>query len=257
MRTISPIALACAVLASLAVAEEPPAAQPTPAAAPRADLGPANDLVRNGAYAEAEKVLRELQQSHPDDPRILLMRGELLLALEQPAEAIPLLRRCIEIDPVRPRAHFQLGTALQATGDPDAALAAYAEELALAEDPRVKVMAHLNRSVILQQKGDRTTAADELSAVLELDPGRREVYGDLANLLLEAGRLDEAAAILDRGLGAGFRSAAHFNTLGSRYYSAGSPDKALTAFRRALEIDPTPDPEAARIAEHIRKAGSR
>jgi tetratricopeptide (TPR) repeat protein len=230
------------------------AQEPAPSPATRADLGPANDLVRSGAYAEAEKVLRELQQSHPDDPRILLMRGELLIALDKPAEAIALLRRCIEIDPGRPRAHFQLATALQATGDPEGALAAYAQELPLTEDPRVQVMAHLNRAVILQGKGDRTAAADELRVVLELDPERREVYGDLANLLLEAGRLDEAAAILDQGLGAGFRSAPHFNTLGSRYYGAGSPEKALLAFERALEIDPHPDPEAARIAERIRKA---
>jgi tetratricopeptide (TPR) repeat protein len=249
------LALSLATLAAPTLAQEPPAGEPAQPQASRADLGPANDLVRSGAYAEAERVLAELQATHPDDPRILLMRGELLLALDRPDEAVSLLRRCIELDPVRERAHFQLGSALRATGDAQGALAAYGSELALTEDARVKVMAHLNRSVILQGLQDPAAAAAELRAALELDPTRMEAYGDLFHILLEAGRLDEAAEVLERGLAAGFRSAPHFHALGARHFGAGAHEKAAAAFRQALEINPDLAETVRSLATTLDKLG--
>ncbi len=219
-----------------ALAED--AAPPAEAAPPRADLTLANDLVRTGSYAEAEKILTALQAEFPEDSRVLLMRGEVLLALQRAAEALPLLQRCAEIDPARPRLHFQLGTALQATGDVPGAIAAFGREIEVNEDPRVRVLARLNRSLLLEGQQDWLTAAAELEAAIQLEPTRLEAYGDLATLYMKAARLDDASRALVAGHAAGFRSASHLYSVGARYLQEHAYGPASEAFRSALEIDP-------------------
>ena len=209
--------------------EEPPAGP---------DLGAANELVRAGNFSEAETLLAAIQGEFPDDPQLTLMRGEVLLALGRFDDALPVLRRSAEIDGDRPRVNFQLATALQVTGDRQGALDAFARELEFNQDTSVQVMVRLNRSVLLEQARDWAASAEELEQVLALEPGRTEVYGDVAALYLQAGELELAARSLDRGAGVGFRSAGHFYSLGARYYDKKSYEQAVQAFRQALEIDP-------------------
>ena len=56
--------------------------------AQRADLSEANALVAESDYAGAESLLAGLQQEYPDDPALLLLRGELLLALGKVLSAL-------------------------------------------------------------------------------------------------------------------------------------------------------------------------
>lgn len=229
------LVLACAVCPALAQdTAQDEAEDPT-----RADLSEARDHVLGGEFAEADSVLAELQQQHPDDPALLLMRGEVLLALGRPEQALPHLRRTLELDAERPRAHFQLGTALAATGDRPAALQAFARELELTSDPAIQVLARLNRSLLFHQDKQLREAAGELEAVLVLQPERSEAYGDLASLYLEDGRTEEAAQALESGAGVGFRSAHHYYSLGSRCFKNKAYEPAAVAFTRALEVDPT------------------
>jgi len=205
----------------------------------RADLTEVNELVLEGAYAEAEAMLAAIQEEFPDDPRVLMMRGEVLLALGRMDDALPELRRCVEIDPERPRLNFQLATALQAVGDHPGAVEAFGREIELNDDPQIKVMAHLNRYVLREQEKDWSGAVDELEAVLALDPTRLEVYGEIASIHLKAGRLDDASARLKAGMEAGFRSARHMYSLGARYLKEKAYAPAAEAFGTALEIDPS------------------
>jgi tetratricopeptide (TPR) repeat protein len=205
---------------------------------PRADLTEAIERIRDGDFAAAEEGLAPLQEQFPDDPRLLFMRGEVLLALSRPADALPLLERVAELDGARPRVHFQLATARQLNGDRSGALTAFAKEIETNDDVQVRVMARLNRALLLEQGQDWSGAAAELEAVLELDPERLEVYGDMASFQLRAGELDKAASSLERGFANGFRSARHHHILGARYYENKAFDAAIRAFRQAIEIDP-------------------
>jgi tetratricopeptide (TPR) repeat protein len=237
--------LAVFLLVSLVVAASAGATEVDPGAAGaastpggRADLGAVNEMVRAQDYAGAEQALGALEGQFPDDPRVLLLRGELLLALGRPADALVRLERCAGIDPSRPRLNFQLGAAYQTMGRGAEAIAAYGREIEINQDPAVQVLARLNRAVLHEQAKDTGSAAAELEAVLALEPTRLEVYGDLASLYLESGRVDDAARCLADGRAAGFRSAGHMYSLGMRYLSANSPGPAADAFRIALEIDP-------------------
>jgi tetratricopeptide (TPR) repeat protein len=206
--------------------------------APSADLSEANELVRAGDYAQADEALEQILTEFPDDPSALLMRGEVLLVLGRFPDAQSLLAKCAELDPERERVHFQLATALQNTGDIDEALEHYAKEIELNDDEEVKIMSRLNRSFLLGKQGQWSKAAAELEAVLEIDPDRPEIYGDLATLYLQSGKLDETFDALRRGLEAGFSSSQHFYVLGSRYYRDDLYEKAADAFAQALATNP-------------------
>lgn len=201
-------------------------------------LDQARSMVRAGDHPGADAALAAYLTEHPDDPVALLLRGEVLLLLARPAEARPLLEHCVEIEPARPRVHFQLAAALSALGEQERAIEHYGKEIELTQDPAIKGMARLNRSMIYQKEARWLDAAAELEALIQLDAQRREAYGDLAGLYLHADELDNAARTLDRGLEAGFSSAGHFCALGARYYRQGALDKAIAAYTKALTIEP-------------------
>jgi tetratricopeptide (TPR) repeat protein len=225
----------CAVaLVGQGIAATPPAEQK---AAPRADLSEVNAAVRSSDWAKADELLAGLLEQSPDDPAALLMRGEVLLALGKPAEARPFLERALAADPARERTNFQLATVLEGAGEPEAALEHFAREIELTSTNEIKVLAQLNRSVLFAKLGRTAEAAAALEAALALDPDRPQVYGDLATYYLELGRLDEAAATLERGFEqGGFSSAQHYYVLGTRYYQESAYDKAIGAFEQALAL---------------------
>lgn len=226
------------VTAQEATPSPSPQAAPTPSPAP-ADLTQVKELVRAQQYADAERLTGELLQEHPDDPRLLALRGELLLALGRAKDAIDPLRRAAELAPDRPRVHFQLGSALTATGDDAGALEAFASELGVSQDKEVLVLAHLNRALLLERRGEKAGAAAELASVLEVDPSRGPVYGDLASLYLDLERPDDAIAVLGRGAEAGFQSAGHWLKIGAYFMKAEAYEKALDPLQKAIVIDPT------------------
>jgi tetratricopeptide (TPR) repeat protein len=205
---------------------------------PRADLTEANALVAESNYAEAEALLAGLQPEFPDDPSLLLLRGELLLALGRPEEARTVLEHGAEIDPKRPRMHFQLGTALASTGQRQAALAAFAGELEVNQDEAVRTLAHLNRSLLLQQERKWDEAVSELEAVLEIQPSRTEIYGELVALYIQSGKISEAMETMERGASAGFSSSGHYYSLGARLYRDERYEDAISMLTRAVELEP-------------------
>ena len=216
--------------------------QPSPQASQApvtADLTQVSELVRAKQYAEAERLAGELQQQHPDDPRLLALRGELLLALGRAKDAVEPLKRAAALAPDRPRVNFQLGSALAASGDDQAALDAFATEIRINQENEVLVLAHLNRALLLERRGDKPAAAAELAAVLEIDPARGPVYGDLSSLYLDLDRPDDATAVLARGAEAGFRSAGHWLAVGAHLVKAEAYERALDPLQRAIEIDPS------------------
>ncbi|MCP3978051.1 MAG: tetratricopeptide repeat protein [bacterium] len=226
------------------------------APAPRADLSGANQLVRDQKYGEAETALAGLREEFPEDPSLLLMHGEVLLALGRPADARDPLARCAELDPERKRVNFQLASAMAATGDSDGAIEAFGREIAMSEEQNILVLAHLNRSMLFQQKRKWAESATELQQVLELEPTRVDVYGDLVATQLQAGKTDDAEATLTHGIEAGFTSAApHYYSLGARFYKQKRYSKAAGALTKALELDPQLAQAERSLAATLEKLG--
>lgn len=232
------------------IVEDAPPPEPT-----GPDLSEAHDKVKAQEFVAAEAILAGLQVDWPDDEWLLAMRGELLVALGRTEEAVPILRKVAAIAPRRPRVNFQLGTALASLGQRAAAIEAFGKELELSEETQVRLLAHVNRSLLYEQERQLTEAAAELRAVLELDPSRLEAWGDLTTLELEAGDLDAAFAAFDEGFEAGHRSARHGYSVGARLVHEERYADARDVFLRVLEIEPTHARAVRSLAASLEKLG--
>ena len=238
---------ACLVIASPLPAQQVrdplrPDAQPIEPAREEpqvADLSQANDKVGAGDFKGAETILTPMLEQFPDDPALLLMLGEIHLALGQADLALPVLQHAVEISPERLRLQFQLGSALAASGQNEDALAAFDRELENNDNPEVRVMSLLNRSFLFQNLKRWDEAAAELVQVAEIDPSKAQVYGDAASLYIQAGKPEEAEKVLAAGDPLGFRSAQHNYSLGAAYYKRRMYEQAAGAYRRCLEIKPS------------------
>ena len=253
------------VLARPAAAQSEPPSEPQPTAReaaptePEAPAGPdlteANELILEGDYEAAEAALAALAVEFPDDPVLLLAHGEVLLALRRPEEALARLERSAALDPTKPRVHFQLAAALTNLGQEDRAFEEFGKELETNEEPQVLKLALLNRSMLLGKKKDWAGSAAELERALEVDPSQVPIYGDLATLYIQAGDLERARDALARGEAAGFVSAAHYYSLGARFYSDERDEEAVAAFRKAIELDPEMARAERSLAAALERAG--
>lgn len=216
---------------------------------PGVDLTAARNLVRASKLEEAARKLETLRAENPDDPDLLILLGEVHVASKRFDEGIEVLTAAKELAPDRERIHFQLGTALASLGKPEEALAAFEGELTRSEDPQVLVLTRLNRSLLLQRFNRWADAAAELESVLQFEPDRANVYGDLASLYIQAGETDLALRALERGRDVGFGSAPHWYSVGARLFAENRFDEAAEAFTGALEVSPDrPDAERSLAA---------
>lgn len=227
----------------------PPAARP--------DLAPARELVRSGKLEEAALLMVDLEKKFPDDPSLLLLRGEVLNASGKFADAIVALRRAAQIAPQKPRIFFNLGAALAATGDSTGAIDAFAKEIENSPDAKVKALAHINRGVLYQKDKKLAEAAAEIEAALSLDPERHDAFGDLIEIYLELVRPDDAAGAVERADAVGVRSARYSYRVGAAYFNQKAFDKAIPFFQSALELQPDMAPAELALARSLDQVGRR
>lgn len=114
-------------------------------------------------------------------------------------EAIEAYRRALALTPNLPNSWYNLATLERRTGQPEAALASYAEALRRGVTTPEEV--HLNRSAILAEDLLRPDEAEaELAAALRLRPGYVPALLNLGNLHEDRGSLERARAAYEQAL---------------------------------------------------------
>ena len=91
------------------------------------------EAIQQGADDEVARTDRLLVE-YPEDPRLHFLRGSLLAGLGRPIEALPALRRAVEIAPDFTIARFQLGFFLLTSGEPAEALGVWGPLAMLPKD---------------------------------------------------------------------------------------------------------------------------
>src|SRR5215831_6600178 len=111
---------------------------PTASAETETLLRKAISLHREGRWAQAEPIYREILAATPDHADVLHLSGVLAGQMGRPDAAIRFIRRAIDLDPMRAEYHNSLGNALRAQGDLRAAAAAFEHALILdARSPEI------------------------------------------------------------------------------------------------------------------------
>ena len=190
---------------------------------------------QQGKLAEAEPLYRRILELDPLHSDSLHLLGVLAHQVGREDVAIELITKAISVDSKQAAYHSNLGTALQATGKMQAAAVSYRNALMLKPD---MAEAHMNLGAVLQTLGKSGAAEARFRQAIAIKPNLAEAYVNLGNVLLEQGKLDEAAASQQKALSfrPGFAEA-HFN-LGNAHRAQGNHAQAVSDYERALALNP-------------------
>jgi len=182
--------------------ERLPAALSAPAAMPGSSTesglsaGPA-DPVRPGDLGRALEHYRAALAEKPLDAELLGNVGQILVAMNRPAEAVPFLEHAVEAEPFSIVTRFDLAVAYGRSGRLQEAVEQYE---ALVRSGEADIRVHHNLGLALRQLGRNTESAAAFERATALAPDRAPAWLGLALSLEAAGRPGEAAAALERFL---------------------------------------------------------
>jgi tetratricopeptide (TPR) repeat protein len=152
-------------------------------------------------------------------------------------DAMEYLRAVTELEPGYWEAHFWLGTFSLSSGEREQALAALREAARL--NPNELALSNLGTVTLCQ--GDLDTAASTYQNIIELTPGSALANEMLGTVHHFRGEYGEEIVLRERSLAARSSSEATqihgvYGGLADAYRLSGQPDRAIEAYRTAIEV---------------------
>lgn len=197
---------------------------------------------RNRAFDDIVTIKKMLAETYNDAKQIYEKHGN-------HQEAENLLTRAIILDPNNTKYLMKLGSLFQSGGRLPDALKTYEK---IAEIEPNNIISHINIGVISVQLKQFDTAEKVFKKVIALSPGFSAGYRELAQLYLKTGtkypealRLSQTAVELEE-------TAANYFTLSWAYDRNGDIANAITALKRAVELEPE-NPKYRQMYEQIQK----
>lgn len=190
-------------------------------------------LYHAGDYAQMERATRALLEQYPESAFGWSVLGTALQV--QGKDALPALRKTVELTPDDPEAHGSLGNALQSAGQFDAALASY--ERALELNPEF-VEALSNMGGALQAKGQLDDAAACYRRALALRPDYAMAHFNLGNTLKAQQQFAAAAASYRAALALMPEDAEVHCNLGNALHGMQEYAQAIISYQDALQRHP-------------------
>jgi tetratricopeptide (TPR) repeat protein len=232
---------ALALAKRLAEALEGPDADTAAEAAANVEaVGP---LIAAAVRGEEPRIAIRLSDAvlarHPDDHRILSLRGQAHAELEEWEPAIADYSAALKVDPSLADVYNRRGVAYEMSGRPKEALADYEEVVRLHPDHAV---GYRNRADAQITLGEPALAEQNYSEALRLQPGDPDILLLRARSRLELERLEDAEQDLQASAAAGppnpdRQQLAGYLLLfkGDRHASRGQGDQANDSYRGALQ----------------------
>jgi tetratricopeptide (TPR) repeat protein len=155
----------------------------------------------------------------------------MLLARNQPREAIEAYRVVLRMAPENPVAHYDLGVAQARLGDREAAVASYNTALKLNPDYREALV---NRADVLNQLGRHAEAAEDCSIAVELSATDVLAWQNYALAHRGLGNIDRAVATLRVALALDPEHPRGRLLDAQLALDRGSPENALEAFNEII-----------------------
>jgi tetratricopeptide (TPR) repeat protein len=137
-----------------------------------------------------DRILRE-----GDSAEARLLLGTTKMNAQEFAEALPDLKKAVELNPKLPDVYSYYGLALLTTGDMAAAADAFRKEL---ESNPNDFVSNLQLGVVLKQEQQYDQARSSFERALRVRPADPGVRYQLATLDLMAGNLDQARSKLEQ-----------------------------------------------------------
>ena len=103
------------------------------------------------------------------------------------------------------------------------------------------VLLHYKKAEILRDAGRMDEAVAEYEKMLRTDPYLKPALSDLAFIYYNKGEPAKAAACLEKALEKYPADASIYNNLGNIYFMEKEPEKSVLAYKKAVEINPNKD----------------
>ncbi|MGD0058523.1 MAG: tetratricopeptide repeat-containing glycosyltransferase family protein [Verrucomicrobiia bacterium] len=161
----------------------------------------AREAHREGRYAEAEAICRDLLERTPADGEVPYLLGLVLHETGRGAEAEKWLRQAAAFAPQSPNAYYALGCVHAAAGDV-------------------------------------ASAAEAFATALQRNPAYLNAYYGLGNACYKLRDFERAASIYRQALALNPQDYEIWNNLGQALNALFRTEEALAAYERALEIQP-------------------
>jgi len=173
-------------------------------------------------------------------PLFALMNTAKRLAQEEDRveDAVAKMRQVIAQDPKIMDAHLTLGNWLVRLRQPDEAIAAFMEAVALKPDDDIALG---NLARILRARGrtqDALAALEVFRSALRVNPKNPQSWYQLATLYLDLGRMSDAEASFKEALAANPNMGAAYNGLGAIAFERGQLEKAEQLVRKGIQLEP-------------------
>lgn len=188
-----------------------------------------------GRLREAEECYRRAIEAAPRYPRAHLNLGNALQGQGRLSEAAQANREAVAADPSYAPGQFNLGVVLMHMRELTEAKSRFARALELVPS---LAGAALYLSRIADAQGDLRGAIREMQHAIALDSSQPLPHAELAALLLREQRVDEARAAFRRALEADAACIPALLGLGRLEMDAGNADLASEFFRRGTHADP-------------------
>jgi choline-sulfatase len=213
----------------------------------------ANSAVRDRRFADALPVLQDVLREDPKNAFATLVLGSAYMGMEQYTRAIPQYQRYLQLVPTSAYAHQWIAICHIRLGQQDLALKE--ADAALAIDSRFSD-ARVLRAGILASRRQYDAAIAELQQAVALDPAKPMIRLDLAKVLDEAGRQDDAQREFETILKGQADYAPALTGLGALLAKRERYAEAETMLRRSLALEPAQDDgrfNLARVLEQQRR----
>lgn len=179
-------------------------------------------------------AIQKIQEAFLDDLHYY-RAGFAYIEQDDPAGAIPLFEKSLEINPRNTLSRLDLADALWELG-----------RTADSRDQLVKILeiepdhglAHFRLAAILRDEGKLDEAVEHFRQALRKEPDLHEAYAALAMILLETGRPDESAQHFAEAVRTEPQKGLTNHYFGEVMYGKGKLKEAVRYYQRALEQNP-------------------
>lgn len=185
-------------------------------------------------YGDAEHWARQALEADANDAQALYGLAQAVYQQGRPAEAVELMSRLLDLDPLQPAFYNDHGVMLGALDNWVEAEAAY--RMALTLDP-VHVDARFNLALALFRQKRADDALDVLDTLEQQAPGFAEQFVLRGEILQSGKRYADAVTAYSKAIDLGLQRADVLVNLGTALSDAGNKESAFTLLAKAGNLE--------------------
>jgi protein O-GlcNAc transferase len=190
---------------------------------------------QSGKLAQAKAAYEQVLLKHPENFDALNLLGVVAAQTKNPALAVELFVRAIEINPNSASAYLNHGNALKELKRLDEALSSYDKAITLEPDD---AEAFYNRGLTLQELKRLDDALSSYDKAIALEPDYTEAFNNRGNALKELNRLNDALSSYNKAIVLKPDYTEAFYNRGNALKELNRLDDALSSYDKAIVLKP-------------------